>query len=433
MYQIRLSMLSLALLCLFGTARLSAEDAKATKVPVALQNAVDSLTATLRHWPLKHIDPEPTVVVEGQRGYRVVLRHTWQEPLIVMQRIQRPSGQDDPDFVTKHTDWHFVLVPVSETKLSPEAKREILWHVPDEKEFRLPVALGEGHGFVWFSYASIPMQDVLRVRLMLTGGDDRLQLLLRGLTVDDDGISTRLSVVPMFVQFGPAGFTALDKAIRTSDDPTYAIRSLIYFRDAQATARLIELYESPKADVHRAAAYALIHQPFRPAAKAAYLDMLDEQLQVTRALQACLEFGWKDALPLIERVIEKPSSLRDYRDAYKTYRQLSGNPIDAKILAAADVIDPYNRIARAALPTEEALAAARRTIIETADVKGAAFIGFSLATYTTKGNSGRINQEGIAILHALPRPVVEPMLNQLLQGLEESDRPKVLKILKQLQ
>lgn len=443
MYQIRLSVLSLALLCLFGTARLSAEDAQATKIPVPLQKAVDSLTTTLRGWPVQHIDSEPTVAVEGQRGYRIVLRKTWKEPppgTIPSQRAVPPSERDESNYVTKHTDWHFVLVLVSDTNLSPEAKREILWHVPDEKEFRLPVALGEGDGFVWFSYASIPMQNFLRDRLMLTGGDDRLQLLLRGLSVVDDGMNTRNSVVPLFVQFGPAGFTALDKETRASNESTNAIRGLTYFRDAQATARLIELYESPNADVHRAAAYALIHQPFRPAAKAAYLDMLDEQLQVTYALQACVEFGWKDALPLIERVIEKPSSLGAYREAYKTYRELSGNPIDAKILAAADVIDPYNRIDRAAPPpvtrtvgpTEEALAAARQTIIETADVEGATFIGFSLAIYTTKGNSGRINQQGFAILQALPRPAVRQMLNQLLNVQDESDRSRVEKVLQQV-
>ncbi|MDB5341156.1 MAG: hypothetical protein JWN70_6775 [Planctomycetaceae bacterium] len=443
MYQIKLSVLSLSLLCLLGIPRLSAEDAKATKVPVALQNAVDSLTTTLRHWPVQHIDPEPTVAVDGQRGYRVVLRRTWKEPppgTIPSQRVVPQSERDESNYVTKHTDWHFVLVPVSEVKLSPEAKREILWHVPDEKEFRLPVALGEGHGFVWFSYASIPMQNSLRERLMLTGGDDRLQLLLRGLSAEDYGMNTRNSVIPLFVQFGAAGLTALDKATQTSNDPTSAIRALSYFRDPQATTRLIELYEWSNADVHRAVASALSRQPFRPAAKAVYLDMLDEQLQVTYALQACLEFGWKDALSLIERVIEKPSSLGAYREAYKTYRQLSGNPIDAKILAAADVIDPHNRIARAAPPpvtrivppTDEALAAARQTIIETADVKGATFIGFSLATYTTKGNSGRINQQGIAILQALPRPAVQQMLNQLLNGLDESDRWAVDKVLQQV-
>lgn len=126
------------------------------------------------------------------------------------------------------------------------------------------------------------------------------------------------------------------------------------------------------------------------------------------------------------------SSLGAYREAYTTYRQLSGKPIDAEVFTAAKVIERQSGFDRASQPSERELAAAHRTIIDTADVEGAAFIGFSLATFVTKGNTAPVNKDGIEILGALPRPVVERMLSRLLKGLEETDRPPVVKVLRQV-
>ncbi len=433
MWQVRSSILPLVVLCLIGRAGVPAY---AAPVPAQLQAAVDRLAAALPRWSVHHIDEEPSVAVDGQLGYRIVLRFAWKEPppgTPPRQQVAAPSrGADDPASVTKYTDWHFVLVRASDARLSAEAKREILWHVPDEREFRLPVALGEGHGFLWFSYVSIPMQHFVREQLTLAGGDDRLQLALRGLAVEDEGMNTRNSVLQLFVQFGDAGYAALDEVVRASDDPSLAIRGMVHFCDAKATARLVELYSSPDEQVHRAAAYSLVHLPYRPAAKEAYLDMIGRQLHVHEAMQACLEFGWQDALPLIDGVVERPSSLGAYREAYKISRQLSGNPIEAELLAAANVILRQSSSDRTSQPTEGELADARRTIMGTTDIEGAAFVGFSLATFVTKGNIAPVNTDGIEILRALPRPVVEKMLNRLLDGLGETDRQPVLKVLRQV-
>jgi hypothetical protein len=369
-------------------------------------------------------------------GYRIVLRMTWKEPppdSFPQQQAAVPArGDDDPSYVTKHSDWHFVIVPSSDVQLSDDSKREILWHVPDEKQFRLPVALGEGQGFAWFSYTTIPMQHFLRERLMLKGGDDRLQLALRGLSVVDDGMNTRNSVIPLIASFGDQGFAALDEMIRASDDPTNAIRSLVFFRDAKATTLLVELYQAANNQIHQAAAYSLVHQPYRPEAKEAYLDMIRRQLLVTEAMRASVEFEWKEALPLIRAVFEKPSSLGAYREAYKSYRQLSGKPIDGKLFEAARIIEQQCGSDPASQPTDEQLADARRTIGDSADTEGAAFVGLSLATFVTKGNTAPVNMDGIDILRALPRALVEKMLNQLFDGLEENERPIILKILRQI-
>ena len=45
----------------------------------------------------------------------------------------------------------------------------------------------------------------------------------------------------------------------------------------------------------------------------------------------------------------------------------------------------------------------------------------TLATYIAKGNTRSINQEGLSILKALPRPVVDRMLGNLKNGLQDVD------------
>lgn len=431
MNQGQCTLLSLVVLSLLGRISFAADPG-----PPQVQAAVDRLKAAVQGWSVHHVDQQPTVAVERQQGYRVILRSTWKEPppgAVVQQQVAQPGrGEGDPTYLTRHTDWHFVLVPLGVAELSAEAKREILWHIPDEKQFRLPVAMGEGHGFAWFSYSSIPMQHFVREQLKLTGGDDRLQLVVRGLSVVDEGTNTRNSVTPLFVQFGKEGFVALEKLIQSNDNPYNAIQGLTYFRDAQATARLVQLYQSSNGQSRRAAAYALIHEPFRPEAKAAYLDMVRNQLLVHRAMAACEEFGWKEALPLIDGVVEKPSSLGAYRDAYQLSRKLSGQAIDPELLTAAGVIRGQLGTGSGSQPKADQVAAARQKIIQSTDVEGAVFIGFSLASFNTKGNTAPVKQDGMEILRALPRPVVDKMLNALANGIAETDRPAVIDVLRRL-
>jgi hypothetical protein len=328
--------------------------------------------------------------------------------------------------MTRHIDWDFVLFPLRDGKLTNETKRAICWHVPDERLFRLPVALGEGHGFTWFSYSTIPHQNAIRAQLMLSGGDDPLQLALRGLSVVDEGGMTRNSVSSLFVRFGDKGFAALDDAARMSADPTDAIRAMGYFPDGKATARLVELYNSADETAHQAAARALLYPSYRQEAKQAYFDMIRRQLCVDHAMTACAENDWKDALPAIEGVIERPSSLATYRDAYLAYRQLSGNPIDARLLAARLTIANQGALDPAAPQTAEQLAAAHRAVLESPDVDGAVFVAFCLATYTNKADVGPVKQAGIELLRALPRPLVAQLADRNWDSLEASDRPTAL-------
>ncbi len=442
MFQARFSVLTIAVLGLFAATAHCAENMNVATAPPQLQQAVARLANMLERWKVYNVDTEPSVAIDGRRGYRVVLRMTWKEPPVGYQHTQQevmPGHRSDvSNYITKHTDCHFVLVPLSKAKLATDAKREILWHVPDDKQFRLPVAMGDGLGFEWFTFATISDQHFLRERLMLTGGDDRLQLLLRGLAVDDEG-TIRNSIESLFVQFGEPGFAALDEIIRKHDDESQAhrsvnaIRAMRYFRDAKATARLVELYHSRHKLPQRAAAYALICRPLRPEAKSAYLHMLSGQQYLPEAILTCGELGLKEALPELQRLIEKPPSLGIYRDAYTTYRKLVGIPIDAKLQDADNTLHRQSAIDPKMQPTDDELAAARHAIRATQDVEGAALVGLGLATANFKGNNEPSKKIGVEILRMVPRQAVETALGKLLNGVADGyERNQLIKLQEQV-
>jgi len=457
-----LSVMLLTAWCASGAAGLTAEKAVAVQVPPQLQAAVARLEAATTNFEsaasgpfsvpdnhgslLHHVDKQPSVDVGGQRGYRIVLRTSWKDaPADYMpHRQQTIKGEENESVIaarqgnwpTKHTDWHFVLVPLSDKKLPDDAKRDILWNVPDEKEFRLPVALGEGGGFAWFTYTSVLEQHFVRKKLQLTGGDDPLQLAL--LTLPHQGQALGF----LFTECGQRGFAALDQVTQAGDDPynvvrkCNAIRNMESFRDAQATARLIDLYfHSRNNEVKQAAATALIGHPLRPEASQAYIDMISHFGRSSEAIEICKELGLKDALPAIGAIVEKPSSLHAYLRAYDAYRQLSGKPIDAKLIEAADMIRTQAFAQGGMRPTPEEIAQARRTIATSPDAGGAAYLGLSLAAFQTKGSVGTANTDGIEILKALPRPLIQELCNRLLKngdGTDGSTRMVVLKVSQQV-
>jgi len=431
-------MLSLLVLCLFCGRNLSADEAPSAKPPAELEKAVAQLKAVLRpgQGQVHHVDAEPTVAIGEMRGYRVVVRNTWKEHTYPVQQqaaaAGRGPGEDGRPFVTKHSHWNFVLFPAG-AKLPADAAKKISWPEADDrvKSFHLPVALGEGYGCIWFSNTTIYHQHFLRDQLKLAGGDDRIQLLVRGLSVKDEGTATRNSVQMLFVQLGDKGFDALNQEIRTNADPSYAIRSLAYFRDAKSTDRLVELHGSPVRQIQQAADYALVCRPFRPEAKQAYLDMLGNPSRVYEAIEACRQFDWKDSLPQLKQIVEKPSSLGAYRGAFKASRELAGKPISPKLLAAEKTIEQRAYTDRGRDQAD--LTAARQAILDADDVEAATFVGISLATFLTKGNITQVQREGIEILRVLPRATVDKMLNQLAKGLQdESHRNTVAKLLQQV-
>src|SRR5689334_2646612 len=134
MLQSKSLLVAISAILLMTSAALPAENAH---VPDQLLVPIAKLTAVLPQWTVHQVDPNPSVAIDDQSGYRIVLRSTWKEApanQLAQQQVAAPTATiNDSNFITKHFDWHFVLVPGT-AQLTPQAKRQILWHVPDEEQ-----------------------------------------------------------------------------------------------------------------------------------------------------------------------------------------------------------------------------------------------------------------------------------------------------------
>jgi len=393
--------------------------------PEALQAAAKKLVALLKDWKIDEIDPKPSVVIDGQQGYRVALEHTWivypagQRQLAASEAPPRDLGPG----VRMREACHFVLVPAGSGKLDADFARKIPWkeEESDSKEFRLPVALGRGYGFDWFSYTTIGMQESIRRELALTGGDDRLQLLIKGLSVPDG--DTPDSSMRHLAKWGDGALPAIDEAIRTSADTTYPIRSLAVMNTPAAAKRLLELYNSEDPKTHEHAADALTRE-FVHEAKPAYFDMLRRQTKHTpTAAKTCMILKWKDAGPLLNELVEKPSSFAIYMAAYHARGVLSGHPVDPGLLKAAESV-------RNTDPAEAQRALERITNFP--DSEAAVFVGLRMATLSGKGDLRQVHQAGLEILKALPRPAVQKVLARLAAARTGEEPVHVERVLEEL-
>jgi len=107
-----------------------------------------------------HCDRTPTVRIDGVAGYRVVLQWDGAPPYYAQDPIELVLFPD-----------HSEVKGALKARIWPDARTE---------GGRLPVYMGVGHGYHWFGYTTAMLQDNLRERMGLTGGEDRLQLLMDG-------------------------------------------------------------------------------------------------------------------------------------------------------------------------------------------------------------------------------------------------------------
>ena len=81
--------------------------------------------------------------------------------------------------------------------------------------------MGTGYGYHWFGRTTIFWQDVVRGKMKLAGGDDRVALALEGMDVEDEGLMTRNSMYGIFGVLGDAAVPALETVIKAheNDEP----------------------------------------------------------------------------------------------------------------------------------------------------------------------------------------------------------------------
>ncbi len=382
----------------------------------------------LEHWKLRSVDERPSVVVDDYRGYRVVLRRTWKHYTdtgnqTAQKAAPSPSGESNRPFELRHEDWEFVLVAIQPNKAPATLKSRIKWQKSNSPYHTRDVCLGEGHGYVWFTRGTINLQDYVRGQLKLEGGDDRIQLVIDGLAVEDSGSNTSNSCQHMVEQFGDRALPYVERAIERSgdDNPWRIVGSLAYIRTQRATALLTKLAGSEDRDLRLAAYYALIHRPIRKSARQTYIEMLRRHRYVDQVCQACIEFKWREALPVLRDVIKQPRNLRELETAIRTRRILEGKPISEALLKADQTLRSLTRADREP-ETEKQIRAAYDLLVDSDDAEAANLAALSLALFVYKGSTAAVRAAGIEILVARPEESTMEFLTTLSVRLDRNDQ-----------
>ncbi|MEZ6116504.1 MAG: hypothetical protein R3C28_08015 [Pirellulaceae bacterium] len=290
-------------------------------------------------WTLHACDSQASVLFEGLEGYRIVLRHTWKEFEETPQQAEVTPNENRGPFRWRHRDWQFILFARNK-QIDPAWRDKLPWleDIGDSNVHVRPVFLGELSGYAWFSLAAIHDQEMLRAKLKMEGGDDRIALLVDGLQLDDAGSGTSNSCQALLGSFGDQALPYIQEAIRqNANDPRlwHIIGSLAHIRTDRATDLLLELYRTNNQDQKDAAEYALVHKPYRAAAKSAYVDMIRNSDRVDRiqsACDACEEFQWHDVAVDFAKRLQGKNSVRVRKQLLTTYRMLQGQPFEEPLL-----------------------------------------------------------------------------------------------------
>jgi hypothetical protein len=398
-----------------------------------VKSAIPRSVRTEGQWTVHECDTEPSVAVEKYRGFRIVLRRTWKEFTSVGQRAESKAELEarDAPFEWRQEDWEFVLIPVRPEKAPAAIATKMKWRQGTSPWHTRDVCLGEGFGYVWFTRGTLYGQEQVRDILKLEGGDDRLQLAMDGLLVKDLGTMTGNSCLYIPAKFGDRALPYVERTIaeaRDEDDLWRVVGCLAFIQTERSTELLLALVDDAKESIRNAAEYALIHEPFRKAAKRVYLDMLRRQSSIDSACRACIEFQWNDAVPILREQIAAPRHLRDFETMIRARRTLEGQPIAQELLGAEQTLRGLSNRNRDA-ELEKKINSARQLLIQTDDAEAANIAALSLATATSKGGAAAVNEAGAAILKSRPRQATLAFLKSLAAAIHETDRPRVAKLL----
>lgn len=415
------------------------EEVDADKARVSMgtiKEIASAIAAVFPDWTLHQVDAKPQALADGYRGFRIVLRRNWKEYTGPPQQQARaqPAGESAGPFEERHEDWEFVLVPVQPAKAPESFKSRIKWQASTSPYHTRDICLGEGHGYMWFTHGTIPLQHGVRKKLELKGGDDPIQLAVDGLLIEDTGSNTANSAPLLLALHGDRALPYIERAIQKAqqagDDPWKAVVSLNQIQTPRATDMLIRLFESGDDKLRRPAGYALIHKPYRKSAKRAYLAMLRDRVSVERVAEACAEFEWREAIPILQNLIDKPNNLREFQYALHARRSLEGRPIAQELLDAEQTLLRSLMRENVDPRRDQQIASARQLLIESEDSEAANLAALSLAVFVTKGDVSKVREAGIEILRLRPREETLKFLQSLATGIHEDKRVQIEKVLR---
>jgi len=388
-------------------------------VPVDTPGWVKAVLAAMSGWEMERFDAAPSVVVDAREGYRLIQRKG-QKEYLDLERRQRAYSEEElrnAKFAMRYR--HLELVVFQGREIPTGAVRKIGWTEWEDElpYFKKVVHLGQGMGMNWYAKATIFDQEQLRQALKLQGGDDRLALLTDALLVEDVGTMTRNSCVHLLAAAGDKAIPYIKSAVEQKKDGWKTIYALAFIQTDAATDYLKELYQAET--TRSSATYALVHQPFRRNAKEQYLDMLRQRSRIFEPAQACVQFGWKETIPLLNEVYTQPHSLGEFEAAFRGKRILEGRPVPEEIDQA------QQRLKTSVFAQEpmdqDALNRVKATMLASKDTEAAAVIAIRLALFSAKASYDRIQtvrKLGREVLRQLPRKQAEEIVGQLVKSLQ---------------
>ncbi|MBN1973094.1 MAG: hypothetical protein JW787_05610 [Sedimentisphaerales bacterium] len=383
-------------------------------------------------WEVMQCDEKPTLKISGYDGYRLVLRQSHKEYLNLPQ--QRELSYDNLNYEIKYTYIDQVIIK-NENTLSENFIEKIPWLELEQEYFTKPVYMGKGQGFDWFTNTTLYVQEFLRRGLNLEGGDDRIKLLMDGLYIQDKGYMTANSVPPLLSEFGDKAVDTIERAVQTCNEKDL-VRNILLLNEIQtqkSTELLRRYYYSENNTIKNTATACLTHGPLRKQAKKEYFDMLSKQRGITAIGNACIEFNWKDALPLFKDICSKPKGLTIYYLAYPIKRKLEGNPIPEELIKAMDTIIKFTMSTQENIEDKsKAIAEAKQIFIDSPDKEAAAAIAISFVNFITKGNNiQQVRDNFWDILSKLPKSETTKLYKILEESADsEEDRDLLQKFQK---
>ncbi len=388
--------------------------------PASYLGPVRDIVSVSACWKVIQCDEEPSVDIGKYQGYRIVFEYPILGPAIVKERVV--PGAKVRQVVNGHTYIDLVLFSDSLAKLDID-EANIPWKDLTESFHSQPVYMGIEHGFHWFANTGIVFQDHIREKLRLSGGDDRLQILVDALTIVDKGNVTANSADVILQQVGEKALPYIKKAIEEhmSDNPWRQIAVLSHIPGDEATKLLQSLYKSDNQKASDVAAYAFIVQPYREAAKPQYLDMLKRGKYVCDVCRVCVQFGWKDAIPSMLKIKSNPPYWTTYRIAYEAVRLLENNPVQESLIEAEQTIIRMGSIQEDQNPSPDEIKIAKQIILNADDKQYATLVATSLAIYNAKAYTKPVQEVGLELLKSMPRKEIQREI-KTLKTINETDK-----------
>jgi hypothetical protein len=148
--------------------------------------------------------------------------------------------------------------------------------------------------------------------------------------------------------------------------------------------------------------------------------MLRRRRYIDVAAGACVQFGWTEAIPLLQAICAKPDYLYQHREAYEARRALEGNPIPKELKDAEGII--WDAASQPAGSVDaEKVREAEATLVTAQDHEAAIVIAAWPAIARTKDREDFLRKTGLEILKQLPKPLAYDFVRQMANGIQDQN------------